>query len=612
LGEPADETQWRALVEQGLKGAKWDRLVGKTADGVPIQPLYREADFATAGDPAGFPAAAPFVRGSRAGAWTIRQAYEHPDPAQTNAEILTDLAGGVGGIELVLGDGGVGIRNAGDLDVALADVILEAAPISLDGADLTAATMLEAKLKGVAAAGTAFNLDPIGTLMRTGASSESALTDAAGFAARVHDALPEARSLRVDARPVHEAGGTEAQEIGAALSVGIAYLRVLTEDDGLAIDDAAATLSVAASVGADVLLEAAKLRALRLCWARVLEASGASPEARAAYIHAFTSRRMMTRYDAWTNILRVTTAAFAAAAGGADAITTYPFTDALGLPTPFARRVARNTQNVLLEECRLGHVADPAGGAWFVEHMTRDLAAKAWDVMQLIEARGGIVAALRTGLLQDLVGGARAARQRAVATRRETITGVTDYPLLDAKTPEVVKTGRRLPAGSELGRQDAAHMIEPLPAIRWSAPFEALRDRAEQHGSRPVVFFANLGTLAQFGPRAQFARNLFASGGVGAVCEETEFQSRDDMVHALRKSGAHAAVICGTDAAYREEAENAAQRLKAAGVDWVLLAGKPGESEVKLRAAGVDQFVFAGQDALEALAALHRALGIGS
>lgn len=605
LGEPADEAQWRALVEQGLKGAKWERLIGRTADGIPIQPLYRETDIATATDISGLPGGAPFVRGEAAGGWTIRQSYEHPDPAQTNAEILADLAGGVGGVELALGDDGVAVRGAADLDMALADVILEAAPVSLDRANLATATILEAKLKGVAAKGTAFNLDPIGALMRGGAFSPSALTDAAGFATRIHSVLPAATSLRVDARPVHEAGGTEAQEIGAALAAGIFYLRALTEDDGLAIADAAATLSFAVSVGPDVLIETAKLRALRLCWARVLEAAGAAPDARGAHIHAFSARRMMTRYDAWTNILRVTTASFAAALGGADAITTYPFTDALGLPTSFARRVARNTQNVLLEECRLGHVADPAGGAWFVEKLTRALAAAAWEVMQLLEARGGIVATLQSGLLPDLVSGARAARQRLIATRRETITGVTDYPLLDAKAPEF--TERRLPPGSGAGRQDADAPC--LRAIRWAEPFESLRDRATLHSA--PVFFANLGALAQFGPRAQFARNLFAAGGVGSVCEETEFKSREDMVHALRKSGAHAAVICGTDAAYAEEAENAAQRLKAAGAEWVLLAGRPGESETKLRAAGVDQFVFAGDDALAALAQLHRALGIG-
>ena len=608
LGEPADEADWRALVEKGLKGAPWSRLVGKTADGIPIEPLYRESNVRTASDEAGFPGAAPFVRGARDGAWVIRQAYDHPDPERTNRDILADLAGGVGGIELVLGDGGIAVRNGADLDLVLADVILEAAPVSLSGPSLAAATMLEAKLRGVAAAGTAFNLDPIGALMRTGEWSASDMTDACAFAERMRGALPAATSLRVDSRPVHEAGGSEAQEIAAALSSGIACLTALTSDDGLSASAAAAALSFAVAVGPDVLIETAKLRALRLCWARVLEASGAEPEARAAHIHAFTSCRMMTRYDAWTNILRITTAAFAAGVGGADAITTYPFTDALGLPTPFARRVARNTQNVLLEECRLGLVADPGGGAWFVESLTQELADKAWTLMQEIEAKGGIVASLQAGHLQEMVATACVAGQHAIATRRETITGVTDFPLLDEKAPDILD--RRRPR-----RQTPVHAGEDagdpsLQPIRWAAPFEALRGRAEAKAPRPAVFFANMGALAEFGPRAQFARNLFAAGGVGGLGVEDAHTTMEALIDVFRESGARVAVITGTDAAYADNAVNYAQRLKAAGADWVVLAGKPGESEAKLRAAGVDQFVYTGVDALKELETLHAALGI--
>src|SRR5262249_23026960 len=157
---------------------------------------------------------------------------------------------------------------------------------------------------------------------------------------------------------------------------------------------------------------------------------GAAPERRAAHIHAFTSRRMLTRYDAWTNILRVTTSAFAAAIGGADEITTLPFTDALGIAAPSARRIARNTQHVLMEEAHLGHVADPAGGAWFVEDLTRELAHAGWAKMQALEAQGGILAVLESGALQADIAAVREARAKAFAVRKETITGVTDFPLL--------------------------------------------------------------------------------------------------------------------------------------------------------------------------------------
>lgn len=593
LGEHADEAAWRALVDKALKGAPWDRLTARTADGIAIKPLYRETDVATAGDESGFPGGAPYIRGARSGPWRIRQSYAHPDLDRTNADILADLKGGVAAIELAIGAGGMRVHTADDLDRVLADVILEAAPISLDaGADgVAAAALLEAKLKGVAAEGVAFNLDPFGVWLRRGELAADDLAHAVRFAARIRVELPNATALRIDARPVHEAGGSEAQEIAAALHCGIRHLRALT-DAGMSVADSAASLRFAIAIGPDVLIECAKLRALRLCWARILEASGAPPQTRAARIHAFTSRRMMTRYDAWTNILRVTTAALAAGIGGADDITTYPFSDALGYPTPFARRVARNTQHVLLEECRLGHVADPAGGSWFVEQMTRDLAAQAWTLMQQLEREADAHAALL-----GAVAATRDARQRAFATRRDTITGVTDYPLLDAPMPEFEP--RR--GHGEYGA---------FAPIRWAAPFEALRDRAEALQPRPAVFFANLATLTEFGPRAQFARNLFAAGGVGAMGAEDAYASMEALTEAFRASGARVAVIAGTDACYADHAANAARALKAAEADWVLLAGKPGAHETEWRAAGVDQFIFVGDDAVAALTTLHKALSL--
>jgi len=611
LGEPANEADWRAQVEKSLKGAGWDKLVGKTSDGIELKPLYREPDIATATDVSGAPGVAPFIRG--AAGWTIRQSFDHPDPEKTNAAILADLQGGVGAIELVVdpgGERGVAIRDAADLDLALADVVLEAAPVSLDAgvSALWTAELLAAKLKGVAAPGTSFGLDPIGTLMRTGAIAKADIATSAKFAAKTRSAMPAARSIRADARPVHEAGGTEAQEIAAALSSGIFYLHALGEA-GLSPTEAAETVEFTISVGPDVLIEAAKLRALRLTWARVLQASNVHAEKRGARIHAVTSQRMMTRYDSHSNILRGTTATFAAAIGGAHAITTLPFTDAIGRATPFGRRVARNTQLVLMEECRLGHVADPAGGSWFVEKLTRELAELAWTKMQAIEAAGGIVAALTSGALQKDIADARAKREAAIARRKETVTGVTDFPLLGVEPPTVeataYKSTKAVPAAST-----ADVRAEALAPIRWAAPFEALRARAEAKDAK--VFFANMGALAEFTPRANFARNAFAAGGVGAIGPETQHATMETLIDAFKNSGAGVAIINGTDAHYAEHAQSAARALKGAGALWVVLAGKPGEAEAALRGAGVDQFVFVGQDTLRELETLHAALGVSS
>ncbi|MDX2233889.1 MAG: methylmalonyl-CoA mutase family protein [Hyphomonadaceae bacterium] len=600
-----DEARWRALAEAALKGAPWDRLMGRTADGLAVQPLYRETDCPTAHDPAGLPGHAPFARGAHRAPdpwtpWRIRQSFVERDPALLHAAILADLEGGVSAIELVIGADGAAIASAAELRAALDGVLVDLAPISLDAEDgLAAAGWLVEMLRdvGPAALTPGFDVNPVGALMRTGAMDEGALKAAAALAARHRDLFPEATWLRADARPVHEAGGSEAQEIGAALSAGVAYLRALA-DAGFSIDDAARAIAFTVSVGPDVLLEAAKLRALRLAWARVLEAAGAGDGARAAKLHAVTSRRMMTRSDPWTNMLRTTAAGFAAAVGGADAITVLPFTDALGRPTPFGRRIARNAQIILMEESHLGRVADPAGGSWFVEALTRDLAAAAWKEMQGLEAQGGVVAALRGGVLQHEVALMRQKREKAFATRRESVTGVTDFPLLGAEAPAV--------SGPWAARAPASD--KALAPIRWAAPFEALRDRGEAAKSR--AFFATLGPLSEFSARANFARNLLAAGGVDAIGPEAVYDSDDARVAAFARSGAAVAVLCGADARYATQAAPAAQALKAAGALWIVYAGKPAD-EAALRAAGVDQFVMAGQDALEALKTLHAALGLG-
>lgn len=604
-----DESRWRALVDAALKGQTFEKLVARTADGLDLRPLYRETDIATAGDVSGVPGSAPFVRGAGATRdayqpWHIRQAFQHPDPAQTNREILADLEGGVSAVELVIdpaGGDGVAIRTLADLRSALDGVLVDLAPISLDAGahGVEAATLLADYLKdvGPAAAAPHFDIDPVGTQMRTGADPAPAFAAAADLALRHLDHFPAAVWLRVDARPVHEAGGSEAQELGVALAGGIAALRALT-DAGLRVADAARMIGFTLAVGADVLVETAKLRALRLGWARILEASGAG-DGPGASIHAVTSRRMMTRHDAWTNMLRTTGATFAAAVGGATAITVRPFTEALGLPTPFARRMARNTQLVLMEESRLGHVIDPAGGAWFVEELTRELAQAAWTRMQAIEAQGGIAAALAGGALQQDVALTRQKRAKAFASRRETITGVTDFPLLGQEPPAVAAPWPAHPA-----RTQSAAILAP---IRWAEPFEALRDAGEKAKAR--VFFANLGPLAEFSARANFARNLLAAGGVAALGPEDVHADLTAVARQFSETDTRVAVLCGSDARYAAEGADAAKRLKASGCDWLVYAGKPAD-EAALRTAGVDQFIFAGQDALEALKTLHAALGV--
>jgi methylmalonyl-CoA mutase len=612
-----DEARWRTLAEAALKGAPWERLVNRTLDAIPIQPLYRATDFASAADAAGLPGQAPFTRGSTAARdrylpWDIRQPVGGPDPAEANRLALADLERGVSSIELLVsGTARPGLSVDG-LSLALAGVMLDLAPVALSAGrmGLAAAQALAAHLEAAKAdpaqAAPAFNLDPFGPWMRTGAlddSAEASIAAAAAFAAGPGQMWAKGTALRVNGRALHEAGASPAWELAGMLSAGVAYLRAL-EAAGLAVEDGARRLLFALAVGPDTMAEIAKLRAARTLWAEVMAACGAPAHTRAMKLQAITGARMMTRFDPWTNILRGAAACFAAAAGGADVVTVLPFTAPLGEASSLARRMARNTQLILMEESGLGRVADPAGGSFAVERLTADIAAAAWERFQTIEAGGGLAAALRSGLVQKAVADTRAAAAKDYARRKTTITGLTDFPLLEDIKPEILHARPTEPA--PLAKVDA---IEALAWMRWSEPFERLRDKAEAMAPRPSVFFANLGPLAEFSARANFAQNLFAAGGVGAIGPDAAYPDDAARLAAFRSSGARVAVLAGADARYAAEAAGAALALKAADAAWIVYAGKPAD-EAALRTAGVDQFVFAGQDALGALETLHAALGV--
>jgi methylmalonyl-CoA mutase len=412
----------------------------------------------------------------------------------------------------------------------------------------------------------------------------------------------KARLLRADGRAVHEAGGSEAQELAFVLASGVAYLRLL-EASGFALDEARGRISFLLAADADEFLSIAKFRSLRKLWARAEQASGLTPQP--AFVSAETAWRMMSARDVHVNMLRTTIAVTAAGLGGADAVTALPFTIALGLPDAFARRVARNMQLILLEESNLYRVADPAVGSGGIEMLTSELAQAAWKLFQEIEAAGGAGVAIPQGLLQKKVAATRAARLANVAKRKDALTGTSDYPNLTETPVKVLEVPRvRVPV--------LPATFEALPAMRLAEPFETLRDKSDQilakTGARPKVFLTNLGKLSDFTARATYAKNFYEAGGIEAVTNDG-FTDQSEMIAAFKASGAKLACLCSSDKVYEAQAAAAAKALSDAGA-VVQLAGRPGEHEQTWRQAGVKTFIFAGCDALSTLQAVHDSLGV--
>ncbi|MFD8141972.1 methylmalonyl-CoA mutase family protein [Streptomyces sp. NPDC059708] len=606
----ATHEQWQRLVE-GVLRKSGKEVTGEAAeaalsttleDGLTTRPLYTAPSGAdTKADPTGFPGFAPFVRGgtpdgTSASGWDVRQRIAGSDPVRVNEAALADLENGTTSLWLTVGNAGIPVAGLGR---ALDGVYLDLAPVALDaGAESAEAARALLALyaeRGVApeAARASFGIDPLGHEARTGEALDTA--PAVELAREAAASWPGVRALSVDALPYHEAGGSAAEELGLSLATGVAYLRILTEGEGgLGTEAALGQLEFRYAATADQFLTIAKLRAARRLWARVAEACGA-PEAGAQRQHAVTSPVMMTRRDPWVNMLRTTVASMAAGVGGADSVTVLPFDTELGLPDAFARRIARNTSTILLEESHLARVIDPAGGSYYVEQLTDELAHAAWEFFQTVERAGGLAAALRSGLVAERLAATWAARSKKLATRREPITGVSEFPLLSEK-PVVREAAPAAPAGG-------------LPRVRRDEAYEALRARGDAHlattGARPRVFLAALGPAAAHTARATFASNLFQAGGIEPVHDPVSVDAAT-AAEAYAASGADGvAVLCSSDALYEEQAAEVAAALRAAGASTVFLAGRPGTS-----AGAVDEYVFAGCDAVAVLSSVLDRMGV--
>ncbi len=665
---------WSDRVQR-MRGEKGERpLSDVDEDGLDVRWLYSPDD-ALAADPAGLPGAAPFVRGTRIGtAWDIRQEHTHPVIRTANAQVLEDLVGGVTSVTLRLdaagrqalihpsatfdearGLGGIAVSDVDDLDAVLEGAYLELAPVALDAgpAAIPAAALLRAVWErrelDLAEVRGSFGIDPIGTLAEEGHLLDDpadAIALAGRIAAETAESTPQVQSLRVDARAFVRAGATPALEIALAALTGTTYLRAAA-DAGLSPALAAGQIEFQLTAGQVQFQEIAKLRAFRRIWARILEASGVPADQRRSPVYARATDRMLSRVDPWTNLLRGTTSLFGAAVGGADGATVAAFDAMLGLPSTLGRRIARNTQIILLEESGLARVADPAGGSWYVESHTDAVAQAAWAHVQRLEGAGGITQALSTGQLQAELAGLAASRTEELVTRKRELTGVNAFPLLgdegleEAETIDLTELARRdrarratrpdvaglaaaqaapTPSAATLASLTAlatagARIDELAPLIhgarydrpslhgtRDAEPFEALRNAATTAGTAtPQVLLAPIGPLAATVTIVTWATNFFAVGGIAAVLPDGD----EDPAALAAKDGHGVVVLCPGKGVDDDTTAELARRLRDAGADHLILAGATDE---RAAALGADRGVRDGIDMASALTDIQHLL----
>lgn len=556
---------WRALVDKELAGKSFDKTLSYGAlEGVRIAPLYTEA-----------PAAAQAVR--ETGAQRFRICMRHDAGAAPDA-VAADVADGADAVWIPLADAQDGMLAKKEYADTFA-VFDVGGVFSVDDV---------ARVVGQRDSGTApdfaLGCDPLAERAAGRAPVETLPQDLAALgrgARQLAERFPGATAVTISTLPYHEAGADAADELALTLATGVRYLDALL-GAGLTIEQAAQQIAVRIAVGRDTFVELCKLRALRVCWRKLLAASGAQEVSRVR-VHAVCSARTLTVRDPWVNMLRVTTQVFAGILGGADLVTPNAFDQAFGAPSLHGRRVARNTGLVLREESALGRVLDPAGGSYYFDTLTDTLAREAWRRFQAIEREGGVTDALTSGRLAAHFEAAWRDRLDRIAKRKIPILGVSEFANLDESLPRPAPEPKLEPEPESQG--------PGLPHRRDAAAFERLRARSEAASEKPEVLLVTLGSFTESRPRTGFATGFFAAGGL-----RTRESTTDEK--------AVVACLCGPDERYASEAAERVRALKAAGCARVLIAGRPGPQEGALREAGVDGFIYIGCDVVAMLSEL--------
>jgi len=607
---PVSTQQWMEKITADLKGADYNKkLVWKTNEGFEVQPFYRAENLGNLEYLNSLPGEFPFVRGTKKNnnEWLVRQSIVVKDFAEANKKALNYLMRGVDSLAFVFNGGELTVA---DLDVLLKDICLSAVEVNFVGCCSVKAT--EAFVEYVKKGGydpkevrASVEYDPFGKFAVTGVlrnGAEHVLANAAKLIEQTSE-MKKFKTLAVNGKNFGNAGASAVQELGFSLAQGAEYLTALTEK-GVEIDAVAKKLKFNFSVSANYFMEIAKLRAARLLWAQIVKAYGPKCDCAAKMtIHAETGSWNKTVYDAYVNMLRTQTEAMSASIGGADSITVLPFNAAYEASNEFSDRIARNQQLLLKEESHISKIVDPAAGSYYIEELTASIAENAWKLFIDVQEKGGFIAALREGFIQAEVKKMAAKRDSNVATRRENLLGVNQFPNFTEKVESELDAAVFAPV--DLTAEGAE--IETLKPYRGAQAFEALRYKTDVYAKtnkRPLAFMLTIGNLAMRKARAQFACNFFAVAGFD-VLDNNGFKTVEEGVKAAQEAGAAIVVICSSDDEYAELAPAAFEAI--GGKAIFVVAGAPACTD-DLKAKAITNFISVKSNLLAELTSYQKQL----
>ena len=690
--------EWKTAAEKALKGAPFDsRMMTKTYEEITLKPIYRQEELGEGIFADSMPGGMPFVRSSKVDGyikepWAIAQECNQAEAKEVNAVLKNEMKRGLNTVHLHLDtasihgldpdiakkeqifDKGVSVSSLKDIEDIFDGIDIKSAPVRIHCGEsavpvlaLIAACVENQKKSSKKINGT-IAADPVGMLVKNGSvgTSLKALYDQMGATIKWADKnAPSTRTVLVDVSCYHDSGANAVQELAFAVATAVEYAKQMMQR-GIAFEVFAKHLQFGISLGANMFMELAKVRALRFVWSQVCAAYGTESDSCAANIHARTSYFTKTIYDPYVNLLRTTTESFAGAVGGVDSMHVGPLDELARRGDEFSRRISRNTQIMLQKECNLLQPIDPSGGSWYIETITEDIARRAWELFGKVETAGGIVSALEKELPQKEADKTYAARVANLSKRKNVIVGTNSYAnlgekLLEVETaPDTKHVEARIKEISDYKKkQDAnakkelasvknkadeetvlaaikaaksgstvgeiyialkeegvnAPVIKPLAIRRNSEIFEDLRQKTEKYvektGDNVRIFSANMGPIPQHKARADFSRGFFEVGAFQVIGNDG-FKTVEEAAEAAAKEKADVVVICSTDKTYPELVPPLAKLLKKKikGVKVFLAGQAPEDMKPIYMEAGVDDFVFMGADCYKILSELQARKGM--
>lgn len=604
---PVSTREWEEKIHEDLKGADYEkRLVWSTVEGIKIKPYYRSEDLENLSHLKALPGEYPYVRGTQStqNDWDIRQDIEEQDLALANATALRAVEKGA----QALGLNTQQVESQDDLQRLLAGIKVDEVVLHFLHAKNYPVLLnhLLAATKGASAKHVkgSLNFDPLGYYLLYGKfyqSAESNYEEAISLINTARENLPALDVITINGQHFHNAGANIVQELAFTLAQGNEYLAQLTAK-GLKVEDIASRMQFTIAVGSSYFMEIAKLRALKMLWAKIVEQyHPTSEEALQINIHAVTSTWNKSVYDPYVNMLRTTTEAMAAGIAGVNSMTVAPFDSTYKKADEFSSRIARNQQIILKNESYFNKVVDPAAGSYYIENITDSIAEAAWKLFVQIEEQGGFVPAVDSKLIQNHIEATCQKRDMEIAMRRQIFVGVNQYPNIQERMLDKIQPTANL------------HDLAGLRPYRGIQAFEAMRLSVENFekngGETPRVYLFTYGNLAMRKARATFASNFFGCAGY-QIMEGPAVKDLQEGVQKALEAKPHIVVFCSSDEEYAEMAA-AAQALKQQAPQLqIVVAGNPTEIIDQLNQAGVNQYIHLRTNTLESLQRFNDTLGI--